>query len=454
MSKNCLTLSHSNVHINNNKKKKENSLEQHQKNLLSFVNHKYPEKIGLSSIEVEECGLYHKRSYLERYEKIKKNKIKSNLTKRKHLPPSNDNSSAREKVPYRNSPQKSSSLKNSPRKLNSFTFKGSETLESAKKSSQKKKKRCVSNNSVSKNSNDNIMGYLFKDCLIRRQKNEKFRSNFGNNHTQNYSQFFNVKSLLKPKEPETELRNNEYQEAVLKNASPQKNSVKMSSNSNSDENQQNQIEINVNSNFSFENFVDSEQAKEINETKQLESITKLKNLKEIEIDLDKVLPIKTEESEDPLETIKSIGLQKNNNSGDNFSISTKSNKGFNTADEMIINDLIANFKSQLDLIDKYPKFPSDICKVLTHMNNQAQYFINHLLEGSNCNSDIVLKYRYQIMIKNIVILRLNIDEYIGKSNAKNSKSRNGPTMDVSNFKNLLNENMSIINEIVNDNKNK
>ena len=92
----------------------------------------------------------------------------------------------------------------------------------------------------------------------------------------------------------------------------------------------------------------------------------------------------------------------------------------------------------------------NICRVFLHMNNQNIYYINHLTEGNSMKSNVIMVYRLKILLKNFNMLSLITKEYEDKTSKNYNKSRNTPMIDMKTMNDILGENLTILNEIMNE----
>ena len=122
----------------------------------------------------------------------------------------------------------------------------------------------------------------------------------------------------------------------------------------------------------------------------------------------------------------------------------------NSTDEVILSDLFSNINSQIEIIKTYPKLPMNICRVFLHMNNQNIYYINHLTKGNSMKSNVIMVYRLKILLKNFNMLSLITKEYEDKTSKNYNKSRNTPMIDMKTMNDILGENLTILNEIMNE----
>ena len=84
------------------------------------------------------------------------------------------------------------------------------------------------------------------------------------------------------------------------------------------------------------------------------------------------------------------------------------------------------------------------------MNKQNINYVKHLVERTNRAQDVIMEYRYNIILKNYNMLDIITNDYLDKSNNQSNKSRNNPVIDLQMLINILNENMKIINEIMSE----
>ena len=93
----------------------------------------------------------------------------------------------------------------------------------------------------------------------------------------------------------------------------------------------------------------------------------------------------------------------------------------------------------------YPKFPMNTCDLFLHIIKQNINYIKHLLDVPTDN--IINKYRYNIILKNYII-----SDYKENTKETNMKSRNNPTVNMEIIKDIINENISVVNEIMKEGK--
>lgn len=114
--------------------------------------------------------------------------------------------------------------------------------------------------------------------------------------------------------------------------------------------------------------------------------------------------------------------------------------------ETIKQELLSNISTQLQLIKSYQKFPMNICDVFLHITKQNVNYVKHLIEMDNEN--VVNEYRYKIILKNMNMLSYVVNDYVEKSKEINFKSRNAPTINMNIVNDIINENISIVGEIM------
>ena len=65
-------------------------------------------------------------------------------------------------------------------------------------------------------------------------------------------------------------------------------------------------------------------------------------------------------------------------------------------------------------------------------------------------SNVIMVYRLKILLKNFNMLSLITKEYEDKTSKNYNKSRNTPMIDMKTMNDILGENLTILNEIMNE----
>ena len=90
----------------------------------------------------------------------------------------------------------------------------------------------------------------------------------------------------------------------------------------------------------------------------------------------------------------------------------------------------------------------NICDVFLHIIKQNINYIKHLLDAPIDN--IINEYRYKIILKNMNMLNYIVSDYKAKARETNLKSRNTPTLNMEIITDIINENISIVSELMKD----
>ena len=422
-------------------------------------------KIGLSSNDIEESNLYHKRSYLERYEKIKQLK----MSKRRTMSVSGNSTKRTRKEQIKVIHKKAHSMINSPisNKRISFSITNSEMFNKFPQS-QLKEYQLKTPNKIIWNGNNNVsamnskrpskdlLSYLYSGNNNMRINNNSsgsisFAGSTSNNSKYakfiniNYNQFEIVHSnklqITNIKKEEENIPIIEKEEGIIKKLSYSDFNVSNKENT-----------------FSFDNNLDSSRhVQPIRQSEQCHFNQPMPNVM-----LTGTLPSRMQtEQENELkpsdfenESVKPIKEDTNialayNDIMEN-SIEESFHNQMNSTDEVILSDLFSNINSQIEIIKTYPKLPMNICRVFLHMNNQNIYYINHLTEGNSMKSNVIMVYRLKILLKNFNMLSLITKEYEDKTSKNYNKSRNTPMIDMKTMNDILGENLTILNEIMNE----
>ena len=420
-------------------------------------------KIGLSSIDIEESNLYHKRSYLERYEKIKQLK----MNKRRTMSVSGNTTKRTRKEQIKVIHKKAHSMINSPltNKRISFSITNSEMFNKFPQS-QLKEYQLKTPNKIIWNGNNNVSAMNskrpskdFLSYLCSGNNNMRINNNsssgsisFAGSTSNNskYAKFINISNnqleivhsnqvqIIKKEEENIPIIKKE--EGIIKKLSYSDFNVSNKENT-----------------FSFDNNLDS--SRHVQPIRQSEQChfnqptnvmltgtlpsrmqTEQENeLKPSDFENESVKPIK----EDANIELAYNDIMEN-------SIEDNVHNQINSKDEVILSDLFSNINSQMEIIKTYPKFPLNICRVFLHMNNQNIYYINHLTEGNSMKNNVIMVYRLKILLKNFNMLSLIAKEYEDKTSKNFNKSRNIPVIDMKTINDILGENLKILNEIMNE----
>lgn len=459
-------------------------------------------KTIITSSEIEELDIYPKRSYLERYEKLrqykrnekiieknrKKFSISANTTKR-----SAQELTKKEKIHFFQ--KKSNSMMGSPimKKKILFTPSKSEMFNNFPQSKLKEFEMKTPNKTINNGNNNIRLGnnmskppqrkdltaYLFNNnnIIINNNNNHNNSSesiSFGNSTSNNskYLKFININTSFEivqcnqleimNTKPKTIINESQSTSNILSKVTPI--DIKGISKSVFSQQFPNSKDLTLSAENSSSRHIrpikKSEQCNYMNPNQQCTYSLPSQMCTEQEVDINTFPQLKTNESGEeclPMK-IKPVGqpviLACHDIIEDSFEESGSSTKTVinkvNSNDEIILNDLNSNICSQLELIKSYPKFPLNICKIFIHMNKQNINYVKHLVERTNRTQDVIMEYRYNIILKNYNMLEIITNDYLNKTSNKSNKSRNNPVIDLQMLINILNENMKIINEIMSE----
>lgn len=452
-----------NINSYNNFKDKvsyQNQLSIQDKRNQSTSKNKY--KIGLSSTDIEDSNLYHKRSYLERYEKIKQLKLNEKKEKRRTISVSGNSTKRTRKEKIKITQKKSRSMMNSPlsNKRISFSITNSEMFnkfpQSQLKNYQLKTPNKIiwngnNNVSVNKRPSKDLLSYLCSgNNMIVNNNSSSGSISFAGSTSNNskYAKFINISNnqfeivhsnqvQITNIKKEEQIPIIEKEEGIIKKLS--------------------YSDVNKENTFSFDNNLDSSRhIQPIRQSEQchfnqplpmlsgtLQSHMQTDHeLKQSDFDNESIIPFK----EDNRIDLAYNDIMEN-------TIEESLHNQMNSTDEIIFSDLFANINSQLDIIKTYPKFPINICKVFVHINNQNICYVNHLIGRFSMKSNVIMDYRLKILLKNFNMLSLLTKEYEDKTSKSFNKSRNTPMIDMKTLNEILGENMTILNEIMNEDVN-
>ena len=479
---------------------KQNTYQRKESKVNPRTSIKNRNKTIITSSEIEELNLYPKRSYLERYEKLRQYKQNEKIEKNRKKLSVSANTTKRglkelikkEKVHFFQ--KKPQSMINSPimKKKLLFSPSKSEMFNNIPQSKLKEYEMKTPNKYIINGKNNIPLGnenktaprkdltaYLFNNnnIIINNNNNHNNSSesiSFGNSTSNNskYLKFININTSFEivqcnqleimNTKPKTEIKETQSTSNILSKITPidikgiPKSVFSQQFPNSKDLN----LSVDNNSSRHIKPIKRSEQCNFIHQNQVCTYSLPSQMYTEQEVDINTFPHLKTNESGEDCQFMKvravgqPVTLACHDIIEDSFEESGSSTKTIinkvNANDEIILNDLNSNICSQLELIKSYPKFPLNICKIFIHMNKQNINYVKHLVERTNRAQDVIMEYRYNIILKNYNMLDIITNDYLDKSNNQSNKSRNNPVIDLQMLINILNENMKIINEIMSE----